>query len=134
MYTSSNTLSQIKITSQVPNLMNILKTKYNLCIKYRWEYTNIQIHIPHTDGNIQIQILLIHFSFYIHDFKLKAEVLVDLTSVLVIELNKRFLGLLCFHHIISIWPSHVDGFSFQEPMHVLKETFLYKRKRLIYWK
>ena len=42
---------------------------------------------------------MIHFSFYIHDFKLKTEVFADLNSVLVIELNKRFLGLLHFPHL-----------------------------------
>ena len=46
VYTSSKTPGQIKITSQVPNLLNMFKTKYN--------------YISNTAGNIQI--LGIHFS------------------------------------------------------------------------
>ena len=50
---------QIKITSQVPNLLTMFKTKY----------------ISNTARNIQI--LVIPFSFYIHNFKLKTEVIND---------------------------------------------------------
>ena len=50
---------QIKITSQVPNLLNMFKTKY----------------ISNATGNTQI--FVISFSFYKHNLKLKAEVSID---------------------------------------------------------
>ena len=61
IYTSSKIPGQIKITSQVPNILNMFKTKYN--------------YISNKAGNIQI--LVIHFSFYIHNFKLKTEVIIN---------------------------------------------------------
>ena len=49
----------VKITSQVPSLLNIFKTKY----------------ISNTEENKQI--LVISFSFYMHNFKLKTEAIID---------------------------------------------------------
>ena len=48
VYTSGKTPGQIKITSQVPNLLNL------------------QLYISNTAGNIPT--LVIHFSFYINTF------------------------------------------------------------------
>ena len=49
----------VKITSQVPSFLNIFKTKY----------------ISNTEENKQI--LVISFSFYMHNFKLKTEAIID---------------------------------------------------------
>ena len=55
VYTSSKTPGQIKITKYVQS--------------------QVQLHMLNTAGNIQI--LVIHFSFYIHNFKLRTEVIID---------------------------------------------------------
>ena len=61
VYTTSKTTGQIKITSQVPNLLIMFKTKYNYIYQ-------IQQGI--------YKFLLSIFS-YIHNFKLRAEVIID---------------------------------------------------------
>ena len=41
----------------------------------KYVQNQVQLHISNTAGNIQI--LVIHFSFYIHNFKLRTEVIID---------------------------------------------------------
>ena len=63
VYASSKTPGQIKITSQVPNLLNMFKAKYNYIYQ-------IQQGI--------YKFLLSTFSFsFLHNFKLRTEVTID---------------------------------------------------------
>ena len=62
VYTSSKTPGQLKIT---PTSTQFTKYVQN----------QVQLHISNTAGNMQI--FVIHFSFYIHNFKLRTKVIID---------------------------------------------------------
>ena len=98
---------QIKIILKlkVPNLLNMFKTKYY--IKYSREYTNSCYPF-----------------FFLHNFKLKPEVNIDLKPLP--ELSKfGFIGLLHFYK--GILPSHMAEFSFNN-LRIFRRTHFFCKK------
>ena len=71
--------------------------------------------------------------FFLHNFKLKTEVIIDYKSLLVTELDKfGVIGLLHLHK--GILQYHVAECSFQKLMNVYKDMFfLHTRERLVWY-
>ena len=78
-----------------------------------------------------MKILVIHFSFYIYNFKLRSEAIINQKSLLVTELNNFVIaGLLYFHK--GIWAISCGWISLSKAYVCLERYIFYIRENVWY--